>query len=441
MKPQQKTFRRIVTGHDKDGKAIYSIESNKLDINDIYELSADPDTDNVAFKYLRDIKFRAYYFIYNSDLIPKMQDSSIRKLARKQGGIRLYKNGFRVLPYGEPNNDWIGLDASVVRRSILPTHANVNFFGFVQLPDLNNDFIETSSREGLLENEGFIELKNFLYRAIVSSVIRVAEVRNVKIVSGQKTNDGIFESVEVRIKNIAFTLEELDKELEKESGNIEVKKRRKKKLDQVKKEIAELQKAQEEEKEQFLKERSMLRVLSSVGLTIGLFLHEVKDYILNMDNNVSFLIEKLNNDQVVLNRLTLLQSNIESFNTYTSYFDAVISQNVIRNLKPIDLRKTINTFWKTIENDLIKNNIKLDELKIEGNYLFSCPMHPSEWSSILFNLFTNSKKAIRRSNNLGLINIECEKFENKIYLKFSDTGDGINEETRERVFEEFFTTS
>lgn len=185
----------------------------------------------------------------------------------------------------------------------------------------------------------------------------------------------------------------------------------------------------------------MLRVLSSVGLTIGLFLHEVKDYILNMDNNVSFLIEKLNNDQVVLNRLTLLQSNIESFNTYTSYFDAVISQNVIRNLKPIDLKKTINTFWKTIENDLIKNNIKLDEPEIEGNYLFSCPMHPSEWSSILFNLFTNSKKAIKRSNHLGLINIECGKFENKIYLKFSDTGDGIDEENRDRIFEEFFTTS
>lgn len=426
---------------DKDGFGLYSVESNKLEINDVNELSADPDIENIPYKYLKKIKFRAYYFIYGSNLIPKMQETSIRRLARTQGGIRLYRNGFRVLPYGEVNNDWLGLDESVKRRSILPVHSNLNFFGFVELKDTENNFNETSSREGLIENEGLIELKNFVYRSILSSVIKIAEVRNIKIVSGQKQYDGIYESVEVRIKNIAFTLEELDRELEKETGNIEVKKRRKKKLDQVKKEIAELQKAQEEEKEQFLKERSMLRVLSSVGLTIGLFLHEVKDYILNMDNNVSFLIEKLNNDQVVLNRLTLLQSNIESFNTYTSYFDAVISQNVIRNLKPIDLRKTINTFWKTIENDLIKNNIKLDEPKIEGNYLFSCPMHPSEWSSILFNLFTNSKKAIRRSNNLGLINIECEKFENKIYLKFSDTGDGINEENRERVFEEFFTTS
>lgn len=432
----------IINGYvDDKGFGIYSVESNKLNINEVKDLSSDPDIENIPYKELRSVKFRAYYFIYQSDLIPKMQESSIRKLARKQGGIRLYRNGFRVLPYGEVNNDWIGLDESTKRRSILPVHSNLNFFGFVELIDKENKFNETSSREGLIENEGLIELKNFVYRSIMSSILKVAEVRNIKIVSGQRQVNGIYESVELRIKNIAFTLEELDKELEKESGNIEVKKRRKKKLDQVKKEIAELQKAQEEEKEQFLKERSMLRVLSSVGLTIGLFLHEVKDYILNMDNNVSFLIEKLNNDQVVLNRLTLLQSNIESFNTYTSYFDAVISQNVIRNLKPIDLRKTINTFWKTIENDLIKNNIKLDEPKIEGNYLFSCPMHPSEWSSILFNLFTNSKKAIKRSNHLGLINIECGKFENKIYLKFSDTGDGINEENRERIFEEFFTTS
>jgi signal transduction histidine kinase len=426
---------------DEKGLGVYSIESNKLDINEINDLSADPDIENVSYKQLKSVKFRAYYFIYNSSLIPKMQESSIRKLARRQGGIRLYRNGFRVLPYGEVNNDWLGLDESTRRRSILPVHSNLNFFGFVELLDKENKFNETSSREGLIENEGLIELKNFVYRSIMSSIIKVAEIRNVKIVSGQKQIDGIYESVEVRIKNIAFTLEELDRELEKETGNIEIKRRRKKKFDQVRKEIAELQKAQEEEKEQYLKERSMLRVLSSVGLTIGLFLHEVKDYILNMDINVSYLIEKLNNDQVILNRLNLLQSNIESFNTYTSYFDAVVSQNVIRNLKPIDLKKTINSFWKTIGNDLIKNNIILNEPEISGNYLFSCPMHPSEWSSILFNLFTNSKKAVKRSNNIGEINIECAKSGNIIYLKFSDSGDGIKEENKEKIFDEFFTTS
>lgn len=426
---------------DNEGRGIFSVGSKKLDIDEIGYVSSDPDNEDVPFSKLKNVKFRAYYFIYNSDLVPKMQESNIRKLARTQGGIRLYRNGFRVLPYGEPNNDWLGLDASTVKRSVLPVHANINFFGFVELIDTKNEFNETSSREGLVENEALIQLRNFIYRTIMTAVIKIAEVRNVKIVSGQKINDGVYESVEVRIKNIAFTLEELDRELEKDSGSVEIKRRRKKKIQQVKKEIEELQKAQEEEKEQYLKERSMLRVLSSVGLTIALFIHEVKDYILNMNADINFLLEKLKSEEQTFKRLLILQSNVETFKSYTSYFDTVISQNVVRSLIPIELQNKVEEFWNNTQNDAIKSNIKFGKPIRNGYYLFTTPMHPSEWSSILFNLYTNAKKAIKRSQNQGELDIECGKIENKIFLKFSDTGDGINNDIKDRIFEEFFTTS
>lgn len=426
---------------DNVGVGLYTLESKKLDLDEIGYISSDPDNEDVPFSELKNVKFRAYYFIYNSDLVPKMQESNIRKLARTQGGIRLYRNGFRVLPYGEPNNDWLGLDASTAKRSILPVHANINFFGFAELIDLNNKFNETSSREGLVENEALIQLRNFIYRTIMTAVIKIAEVRNVKIVSGQKIDDGVYESVEVRIKNIAFTLEELDRELEKDSGSVEIKRRRKKKIQQVKKEIEELQKAQEEEKEQNLKERSMLRVLSSVGLTIALFIHEVKDYILNMNSDISFLLEKLKSEEQTFKRLLLLQSNVETFKSYTSYFDTVISQNVVRSLIPIELQNKIEEFWENTQNDAKKSNIKFEKPIRNGYYLFTTPMHPSEWSSILFNLYTNAKKAIKRSKNKGELDIECGKIDNRIFLKFSDTGDGINDDIKDRIFEEFFTTS
>lgn len=426
---------------DNEGRGIFSVESKKLDIDEIGYVSSDPDKENVAFSDLKNIKFRAYYFIYNSDLIPKMQESSIRKLARTQGGIRLYRNGFRVLPYGEPNNDWVGLDASTRQRSILPVHANINFFGFVELVDKNNDFNETSSREGLVENESLIQLRNFVYRTILIAVIKIAEVRNIKIVSGQVMHNDIYESVEVRIKNIAFTLEELDRELEKDSGSVEIKRRRKKKIQQVQKEVAELQRVQEEEKEQYIKERSMLRVLSSVGLTISLFIHEVKDYILNMNSDVNFLLEKLKSEEQIFKRLLILQSNVETFKSYTSYFDTVVSQNVIRNIVPIELQNKVEEFWDNTQNDAQKSSILFEKPIRSGYYLFTTPMHPSEWSSILFNLYTNAKKAIKRSKNKGELNIECGKIENRVFLKFSDTGDGINDDIKERIFEEFFTTS
>jgi len=426
---------------DENGHGLYSIESKKLDINEVGQIGSDPDNMNTPFSQLKNVKFRAFYYVYGSDLIPKMHESSIRSLARTQGGIRLYRNGFRVLPYGEPSDDWLKLDASIRQRSLLPVHGNINFFGFVELTDTEKRYDETSSREGLVENEALIQLKNFVYRTLLTGVIKTAEVRNVKIVSGQKKEGNLYEKIEVRIKDIAYTLEALDRELEKEDGNIQLKKTRKKKLQKLKEDIKEVVKLQKEEQSKMLKEKSMLRVLSSVGITIGQFLHEVRDYIINMESDIDFLLEKLQADNVVLQRILILERNVTSFQTYTSYFDSVISQNVVRELKPIELQNSVEKFWNSIHHDATKSDIVFSKPERKAHYLYTLPMHPSEWSSILFNFYTNSKKAIKRTQKTGQIHIECGFTENNIYLEFSDTGDGISEENEEKIFEEFFTTT
>jgi len=426
---------------DEKGFGLYSIESKRLNINEIGQIGSDPEDMTIPFSQLRNIKFRAYYYNYGVDLIPKMHESSIKNLARTQGGIRLYRNGFRVLPYGEPSDDWLKLDASIRQRSLLPVHGNFNFFGFVELTDNEKVFNETSSREGLMENEALIQLKNFIYRTLLTGVIKTAEVRNVKIVSGQKEENGIYEKIEVRIKDIAYTLEALDRELDKEEGNIQVKQRRKKKLKKLQDDIKEVVKLQKEEQSKVLKEKSMLRVLSSVGITIGQFIHEVRDYLINMESDINFLIEKLKADNTSLQRVLILEKNVITFQSYTSYFDNVISQNIVRELKPIELQNSIERFWISINHDAEKSDILFIKPERKGPYIYTLPMHPSEWSSILFNFYTNSKKAIKRTKKAGKINIECGFSENHIYLEFSDTGDGISEENEEKIFDEFFTTT
>lgn len=426
---------------DKNGLGIYNIKSEILDIDETGEIGSDPDNMSIPFSKLRMVKFKAYYYIYKVNLIPKMHESSIIKLSRTSGGIRLYRNGFRVLPYGEPGNDWLNLDESVKKRSILPVHGNLNFFGFVELTDSENKFNETSSREGLIENQSLIQLQNFVYRTLMTAVIKVAEVRNVKIVSGQQKDGKLYEKIEVRIKNIAHTLEALDLELEKEEGNIQVKRKRRKKVQKLKKDIEKVAELQKEETSKMLKEKSMLRVLSSVGITIGQFIHEVRDYVSSMESDVKFLLEKLRSDAVLTERLLILDKNITTFKSYTSYFDNVISQNVVRELIPIEIQNRAEYFWKSIHSDAIKSDITFNTPIRDGAYLYTRPMHPSEWSSILFNLYTNAKKAIKRTKSSGEIKIECGLENNSIYLEFSDTGDGISEENEEKIFEEFFTTT
>lgn len=48
----------------------------------------------------------------------------------KASGIRAYMEGFRVLPYGEPKDDWLSIDADYARRSkTLPLLSDLGFAG------------------------------------------------------------------------------------------------------------------------------------------------------------------------------------------------------------------------------------------------------------------------------------------------------------------------
>ncbi len=425
---------------DESGIGIYTVDSEKLKINEIGEIGNDPDDSTVPFSELKNVRFKAFYYIYDSDLISKVHASSIRKLAGREGGIKLYRNGFRVLPYAEPGNDWLDLDRSVRRRTILPQHSNMNFFGFVEIKDPDNFFNETSSREGIIENEAFIQLRNFVHRTILTGVMKVAAVRNIKLTpSQQKDKSGNFEEISVRIKNIAKTIEELEREFEEESGGN--KRRGKRKAKAIRDAVEELGALHKSELKKTIKERSMLRVLSSVGLTVSQFIHEIKHHMDHIKSDISFLLGELEGNKVALERLTILDSNFESFTNYTSYFNDVVSQNIIRDVRPQNMIKILKGFVKSMSSDALKSGVELLPPKFSKDWLYTKSMHPSEWSSVLFNFYTNSKKAIQRAKSDGKIFIECGEEENIIFIEFSDNGDGIDQGAEEKIFDEFYTTS
>lgn len=64
--------------------------------------------------------------------------------------------------------------------------------------------------------------------------------------------------------------------MEFENDGVVARSKRHKKIQKLKKDIDEVDKLQKQELARSFKERSMLRVLSSVGLTIGQFVHEIK---------------------------------------------------------------------------------------------------------------------------------------------------------------------
>jgi hypothetical protein len=95
----------------QDGTPSYDLKSSKLSISEHHE-------PNVKYVAPRPLRFAAHYFIYESDLLPRGALGRARQLANRYGGIRVYRDGFRVMPYGEPYSDWLDLAFDQARRFV-----------------------------------------------------------------------------------------------------------------------------------------------------------------------------------------------------------------------------------------------------------------------------------------------------------------------------------
>lgn len=430
-----------------DGQGCWALKSDKLNFpQEIFLIGNDENNrENTESKFnlIRGLHFKVHYFIYEPTLFAPGTYTFIRDLSYETGGIRLYRNGFRVLPYGEQGDDWLGLDKSNNRQIILARHMNRSFFGFVELQDKEGIFEETSSREGLIENDALKELVDFVYRSLISAVIKVAELRGRKATASQKNftrkEDDPTEKTDKAVKELEeFFTEKDPKEDASEKSDSGKSKEKAKQAFEV------FKQAREEEKKKnqaLIDENNMLRVLAGLGLVIGEFIHEVHRFLPGFDAEISFLKNAVKDIKGVYERVELLGTNIKSFTSYTSYFDKAISRNVIRELQPIELRDVVKDFAIVIDNNLKRANIKLEKPVFDGYDLFTTPMHPSEWASILFNLYTNSKKAFVRKKVDGKIFIHCGKDEKNVFLEFSDNGDGIPKENEDLIFNAFFTTT
>ncbi|WP_419769359.1 MAG: ATP-binding protein [Candidatus Marinarcus sp.] len=427
---------------DDEGYMRISIKSQKLK----YHIKDVLLNEKKAYKNIRNVNLRAYYFVYENKYLSPQIKTFINEKAKEQGGIRLYRNGFRVLPYGETHqevpNDWLGLDASVRRRTVLPTHANINFFGFIEIDGQDDKFEELSSREGLLENDSFKELTDFGYKILTDGVTKIGSERGVKTRTNEKNwkkepeeeIDEIIEELE------SMTSSRSENEDEESFNNQEDSEDVKEKIGYITQKLRNAQEEQKQKQKEQLEEKNLLRILAGLGLTIGEFIHEIKQY----QGALSADIENIRNivtDDEEIKIIDRLDTNVKSINAYTSYFDEAISENIQRELTPIELRSVVDSLKDSISNDLQRRNFEFEE-KINGYNLFTCPMHKSEWASILFNLYTNARKAIKKTAvQKGKICIEIGKSRNIVFLEFSDNGIGIPLENRDKIFNAFFTTS
>jgi len=81
------------------------------------------------------------------------------------GSVFLYKNGFRIHPFGDPGDDHLGIDHRH-QQGFMRTLGTRDLSGRIEINGANPEFQETSSRDGgLIQNKAFSDLKELMIHA------------------------------------------------------------------------------------------------------------------------------------------------------------------------------------------------------------------------------------------------------------------------------------
>ncbi|WP_315387572.1 sensor histidine kinase [uncultured Stenotrophomonas sp.] len=123
-------------------------------------------------------------------------------------GVSVYRDGFRVYPYGEPGNDWLQLDLRSRQRPG-QNLANNQIVAAIRISREHNEQLQDrSAREGMIKNQAHDALETW-FKAIIQ---RLEEARyRVRPRQQTKQSDALFEAFDVS-PAVAKVKEELGKD-------------------------------------------------------------------------------------------------------------------------------------------------------------------------------------------------------------------------------------
>jgi len=406
----------------------------------------------------------SFYFLKNSKSDDKNESdvkkypykdfnsSSRRAWLKKFGGIKIFRDDFRVRPYGEYGEDWLklgerqgqspqGAGQRIGAYRIRPNQIS----GTVNISRLTNlSFQDKSGREGIQENEVFD-----LFKSILKGIIAQFERdRNIIMNSFSERYKRVNLEEEARIKaeqeagRILAAEAKRKEEEEKNSSNSSNTSEQNTSDTATKAEIVlaegfQIQKNEIEEKDNEIR---LLRSLSGTGLIVASFAHELRSLrtllVSRTDELKTVLEGHLNlkeikklppedNPYVMLNHMREQDVQIKHWLDYS--LSALKKDK--RTRKDLDITEYFQSFKNNWENALKR---RIVNLKI--NNKLSSPINirafAIDFDTLFNNMLINSLDSFKRRKDNHVrdveITYECEDQTLKIY--FADSGAGLSKD-------------
>lgn len=410
-------------------ESFYDIKDGKIKIT-FFLANKEHETQTIDVGKLAcgSLKFTLYYYPLGPSSKYKemtsfvLRDSMLKKQLQMHHGIRIFRDGFRVKPYGDPGNDWLGLNLLRVND---PTRAfsNNTLVGIVEISrDENSQIMDTTTREGLIRNQGYLDMETVLHNSI-----RALSAQRIKDF-GDGEEDILENPGMKKIHEAANVLARQAKSP-----------RQKATIAKAEKEIAESAAGLQSDAIDKLR---MYYGLSSLGISVAAIAHEIGEPIGAILQRTKYALSKMDERPLAFQEAKQnYQRNLKDIlkiNEFMS-FAAVFTSSEERRKSSVNLFSIIEVVLEAYESIFNDQFIDVDTSDIDRNLP---PIHgfKVEFESIIINLITNAIEALRDLDTERKIKISCHSDGKGISLRFSDSGTGIPKDNREIVFEPFITT-
>lgn len=372
------------------------------------------------------VKTQLYFFNKGDKLA---FNSRIGTRVREFGNIRLYLDSFKIHPYGESYNDWMQLD----KRHAQGTgrfFATRDLIGYTQVyKDYCENIMPTTNRQGLIENESVTELKEY----IIEYNVKILEKYFFKV---KKAKNEKYTEIKIESKDIQSNIKVIATNLEKSNPEAA------KELKKVNKQLAEYQ----SKRDKYIKEQNDISEVykrnASKEMLLNKIIHQALINIDTGDTLIKEIYENIESIELIKSSdIKPLLSELETLVVSTKNYLLQTRDNLIteRKNKHIKLRSFITDITSNYDSDLRKGDISVD---IDISDMVSLYIDSKDLKTIVENFISNSIKSLNKSNNeKKLINIKFVEANRKNVLTFSDTGIGIPEHLRDRIFDPFYSTT
>jgi signal transduction histidine kinase len=353
--------------------------------------------------------------------------AEVRRDLNRAAGVSVYRDGFRVLPYGEPGNDWLNLDARRVQNPTMRL-SNNQIVGFVLASQESNPNLrDQTNREGLIHNQAYEDLMVQL-RAIIAELedLRYQARRPERDAARSPGQGALFAGLDLAsVRDYVAEKYPQDRAL---AGL-----------------VGETQKAIEHDVERAQEIIVRYRRLATLGQLIDKVLHDGRAPLAKMGNQATLGLRDISrrDDGDCEEVLGGVGKNLETIRTQHD-----VLATVFRRIEPfggrrrgrpaeIAVEEVLADSFGVLESDVKRTGVELS-LPVTQTKV---TIDRAELQEVIVNLIDNSLYWLRdvpKADRRIEATVDRDS-SGAVVIVFSDSGPGVPDDAQEHIFDPYYT--